>query len=435
MPVDNHVDVQQSRRALEALRNGVPNKEAVELLGCSQPRAESRFKELLSQTLDLENSRSYSSGMLVSGDFGSGKSHLLAHLEHQALSQGFVCSKVAVSKETPLYDLDKVFKSAVNHGRMPDRTGQLIDEIGHTLNLNTESEEYSRLFLWANSEQNGLSRIFPATLMVHERANDLDLLGEIRAFWSGDTIPAPRVKQGLRGIGQLSSYAFRAPKRSDLPPQRLRFGTELMKAAGYKGWVVLLDEIELVGSYSLLQRAKSYAELARWLGEVPGENCPGLVVIGTVSEDFAARILGAAGKKDHDYVGPRLRNRGEDVAAARAETGMRLLERIDVHLEAPTTETMTTTVERLRRIYTAAYDWNAPPPSSNVLERNVGYQELMRYKIRATINEWDLLRLFPGSHPETEATEFRHSYDEVRELEEEVSEDDGHRVNSLTEDC
>jgi hypothetical protein len=154
------------------------------------------------------------------------------------------------------------------------------------------------------------------------------------------------------------------------------------------------------------------------------------VVIGTVSEDFAARILGASGKQDHDYVGPRLRSRGEDVAAAHAETGMRLLERIDVHLEPPTTETVTTTVERLRRIYTAAYDWNAPPPSDDVLERNVGYQELMRYKIRASINEWDLLRLFPGSHPETEVTEFRHSYDEVRELEQEVKEDDNAEAES-----
>ena len=55
--------------------------------------------------------------MLISGDFGSGKSHLLTHLEQQALSQGFVCSKVAISKETLLYDLGKVLKSAVDNGR------------------------------------------------------------------------------------------------------------------------------------------------------------------------------------------------------------------------------------------------------------------------------------------------------------------------------
>jgi hypothetical protein len=375
--------------------------------------------------------------MLVSGDFGSGKSHLLAHLEHQALSQGFVCSKVAVSKETPLYDLDKVFKSAVNHGRMPDRTGQLIDEIGHTLNLNTNSDEYSRLFLWANSEQNGLSRMFPATLMVHERANDFDLQGEIRAFWAGESIRSPRVKEGLRGIGQLSSYPFRAPKRSELPPQRLRFATELIRAAGYKGWVVLLDEIELVGSYSLLQRAMSYAQFARWVGQVPGEDYPGLVVVGTVTDDFAAAVLGAGGKQDHDYVGPRLRSRGEDVAAARAETGMRFLERNAVRLEPPTDESVNTTVENLRQIYTAAYEWDAP--SVERMTRGVGYQSRMRYKIRASINEWDLLRLYPESQPETEETEFRFGYAETPELEQEVKEEENgeesYRMNSTADGC
>ena len=109
------------RRALEALRNGVPNSEAVKILGCNQPNAESKFEEMLTKTTDRDNSPSSALGMLVSGDFGSGKSHLLTHLEHRALERGFVCSKVAISKETPLYDLGKVFKSAVDNGRMRDR--------------------------------------------------------------------------------------------------------------------------------------------------------------------------------------------------------------------------------------------------------------------------------------------------------------------------
>ena len=47
--------------------------------------------------------------------------------------------------------------------------------------------------------------------------------------------------------------------------QRLRFAAKLLAAAGYAGWVVLFDEVELIGRYSLQQRAKSYAELARWV--------------------------------------------------------------------------------------------------------------------------------------------------------------------------
>ena len=58
-----------------------------------------------------------------------GNSHLLAHLEHLALSRNFVCSRVAISKETPLYDLGKVFTSAMENGRIPNQRGRFIEEL------------------------------------------------------------------------------------------------------------------------------------------------------------------------------------------------------------------------------------------------------------------------------------------------------------------
>ncbi len=407
------------RRALEGLRNGVPNEAAVKILGCHQPEAEDRFQKLLSQSMDLDNPPSSSLGMLVSGDFGSGKSHLLAYLEHQALSQGFVCSRVCISKETPLYNLDKVFKSAIDCGRMPDRTGQLMGELG--LRLEKSPEAYARFFRWANSEQNGLHRIFPASLMVHERANDPQLLDDIRSFWAGERIKVATVKDGLRQVGQLTNYPFRAPKARELPPQRLRFATELIKGAGYKGWVVLLDELELIGSYSLPQRAKSYAEIARWLGRAEDEEYPGLVVVGTVTSDFEAAVLGDSGKQDRDKAASRLRLRKEEAVAAQAETGIRILEQETTQLTYPTDEDVNVTIEKLRDIYSTSYEWNAPHIEGKA--GGAGFQGRMRYKVRASINEWDLLRLYPNSQPETEGTEFRSSYEEIPELERETKEE------------
>jgi len=187
------------RRALEALRSGVPNREAVKILGCHQPQAENQFTALLRQCADQKNPPPGSLGMLVSGGFGAGKSHLLSYLEHQALSQGFACSRVAVSKETPLYDLSKVFKSAIDHGRLPDRSGQLMEELG--LGLRENSEPCARLLKWAGSEPNGLHRMFPATLAVHEKAGDPELISDVRAFWSGGKLSVSTVKKGLSRKG------------------------------------------------------------------------------------------------------------------------------------------------------------------------------------------------------------------------------------------
>ena len=415
-----------SRRALEALRNGVPNREAVKILGCSQPEAEGRFEEMLAHAADRDNVPDRALGMLVSGDFGSGKSHLLTHLEQQALSQGFVCSKVAISKETPLYDLGKVFKSAVDNGRMPNRAGRLIEELGHVLNPRSQEydNEYDNFVVWANdTESNGLSQMFPASLRVHEESRDLELNSEIENFWAGDRILISKVKNGLKQIGQFQSYSFRAPKAAELPPQRLRFVIELIKAAGYKGWVVLLDEIELVGSYSLLQRGRSYAELARWLGQAVDDPYSGLVTVGAVTDDFASAIISPDGKKDGDYVGPRLAraDRYKNIEA-RAETGMRLLEREVIPLKQPTDTEVRETAEKLRQIYSTAYDWD--PPALQAEARGAGFQNRMRYKVRASINEWDLLRLYPDYSPETEGDEYRHTYEENVDLERESKDED-----------
>ena len=73
------------RRAIEALRNGVPNREAVRILGSTQPHAEEQFKMLLQA--DDGRAAAAGHGLLISGDFGTGKSHLLEHFEHLALEQ------------------------------------------------------------------------------------------------------------------------------------------------------------------------------------------------------------------------------------------------------------------------------------------------------------------------------------------------------------
>ena len=406
-----------NRLALEALRSGVPNRAAVRLLGCNQPHVEKLFTEMLNKATDAGDPAYSAQGMLVSGDFGSGKSHLLAHLENLALEQNFICSKVAISKETPLYDLGKVFTSAMESGRLPDRNGRLIEELGQA--LKPDSREYASFFRWADQAavHGEISPMFPASLLVHERSMELDLNSEIETFWAGERIKISTVKGGLRQIGQLQNYRFKAPRAADLPPQRLRFAAELIKGAGYRGWVVLLDEIELIGSYSLLQRGRSYAEVARWMGHAAGENYPGLIMVGTVTEDFASAIISPDGsRKDHDYIRPKMEaNQRYSSIAGRAETGMGMLERQCVALKPPDNDDVNATVEKLQSLYSDAYEWEAPPIDAKA--GGAGIYGRMRYQVRRAINEWDLLRLHPNSRPDTVFNEFTPSYEENSDLE------------------
>ena len=93
-------------------------------------------------------------------------------------------------------------------------------------------------------------RYSPASLLVHERSNDIELDSEIENFWAGDKVYVSKVKGGLREIGQFKNYSFRAPKVRDLPPQRLSFYDRAYQGRRLQGlgWL-LLDEIELVAQY------------------------------------------------------------------------------------------------------------------------------------------------------------------------------------------
>ena len=408
----------RNRRALEALRNGVPNGDAVSVLGCNQPDVERDFGNLLSGVPADGEAPSPRPGMLVAGDFGSGKTHLLNYLESQALAEGFVCSRVVISKETPLFNMEKVFKAAIEYARAPGITGHMVAEVA--LRLDYNSEPYSRFFKWADRADNSLHRIFPATLMVHERERGSDLSNEIVWFWSGEKIQIKSVRDGLRAINQHRNYSFRAPVARDLPPQKFRFVLELIKAAGYRGWVVLMDEIELVANYTILQRARSYAELARWMGRVSGEKYPGLITVGTVTADFATVVLSE--KEDRDKAAARLRARQRDedtIAAARAEAGMMMIEREVSLLSEPDDDKLSTLYQQLRTIHSEAYGWTAPEIDHGI---RPGGRRIIRSFVRRWINEWDLRRLYPDSNPDIEETEFRFNYDEDRDLEQGIRE-------------
>jgi bacteriophage exclusion system BrxC/D-like protein len=106
-----------ARRAIEALRSGVPSRDAVAALGSGQSDIEDRFTTLID---GIGQVRTGPRGLLLGGGFGAGKSHVLEHLTHLALDRGYAVSRIVVSKETPLHDPAKVLRAAVESAVLPD---------------------------------------------------------------------------------------------------------------------------------------------------------------------------------------------------------------------------------------------------------------------------------------------------------------------------
>ncbi|MDA8331896.1 MAG: DUF2791 family P-loop domain-containing protein [Candidatus Dormibacteraeota bacterium] len=385
----------ERRRALEALRAGVPNRDAVAALGSMQQGVEDRFSQLLSALETLPDGPA-AGGILIGGGFGSGKSHILEHVAHVALSKGFVVSKVVISKETPLHDPAKVYRAAIDSAMVPGRPGSALDEI--TGGLRVDSAPYAALYRWAHRPDSPVDSRFAATLFLHEYGRgDEEFVDRIVRFWAGDPLPVSDLRRRLREAGAAATYRLGPIRERELSRQRFRFVSRLIQAAGHAGWIVLLDEVELIGRYAFLQRARSYAEVARWVrGEREDKEAPVGAVLTTV-DDFEAQVL--VGKNDVELVPKRLRAKGtaeaEDLAR-QAEIGMRILEREQVPLQPPTVEDLDRTYAQLKQIHAQAYSWE--PPDVVGLERLPSNR--MRQYVRSWINAWDLRRLYPTHQPE-----------------------------------
>ncbi len=407
------------RRAVEALRSGVPNADAVSALGSGQSDIEDRFAGLLEAVTDPVAGRRGRASMLLGGGFGVGKSHLLTHLGHLARAAGFVVSTVVISKETPLYDPAKVLRAAVVSAVDPSGAREVIVEAAAA--LDPDHPGYAELLRWLRGPGRDLNERFEATLLLHERLSkatvadgDEDFLDTITRFWSGDPLPMPDLRRQLRAVGEAKTFTFAPVTVKELARQRLRFLPRLLRAAGYAGWVVLLDEVELIGRYSLLQRGRSYAELARWLDGDPGEagerdTREPLVVTVAMTDDFEAAVL--VGKNDREALPARLRAKETSEyaeVAALAEDAMAHIERDLVSLVPPDEAELARVYGILRELHGAAYDWD--PPDVAGLER-LGATRMRQY-VRAWINEWDLVRLDPGYRPTTDVVETPTSYEE-----------------------
>lgn len=396
----------QARRAIEALRSGVPNRDAVDALGSAQGQIERLFRRRLAAVLE----RLPAPGLVFDGDFGSGKSHLLEYLQHVALTERFVTSKIVVSKETPLHDPAKVFRAAIAAAVVPERRGAAVTEIAGTLDL--DGAAFDELYRWASSDEAELNERFPATLYLYRnlRGADPEFAERILRFWSGDPLGVAELRRALRQAGEGASWIISKASLRELARQRFRFVARLAAAAGYGGWVLLFDEVELIGRYTLLQRARSYAEIARWALGAENEPLPGLVAVLAITDDFLPFVIDE--KHDDETVPSRLRLRGEEPLAEQAERGMEAIRRA-AHLERPGEHVLAETYRKLKAIHETAYNWQAPDVAGPAA---LGTRSMREY-VRAWINEWDLRRLDPSYRPEIEFERVSTDYAEDADLE------------------
>ena len=376
MTIDQH----SARVAIEALRAGVPNRTAIRLLGSTETAIEAAFGSALDATQDGRPRK----GLVLAGDFGTGKSHLLGFLREEALRRNFIVSYVTVSKEVPLNAPGLLFTAAMRGASAP---GTPDDAVGRILSrLQSRQGAVQDLENWLATPQAGLAQVFAAVAHLLARSLPPDLIHGIESFLCGAKPPTAQVRAKLAELGARGMFDLTGAKAAELTVQRPRFVSELIRYAGYAGWCLLIDEVELIGRYGPLQRANSYVELARWLGLAEETRIPGLHATCTISDDFTDRVIGD--RMDDEKLPERLINKGRPREAELASTAMAAI-RAPLKLHHLQSSDLPRHAAKLQACYSAAYAWDAPeatiaPPRA---------RQTMRHHIRGWITEWDMLRL------------------------------------------
>ncbi|MHB9035027.1 MAG: BREX system ATP-binding domain-containing protein [Armatimonadota bacterium] len=399
-----------ARRAIEALRAGVPNRDAVRQLPVFQGDVTQKFTETLWEMQESATDDVSPRSMILSGGFGTGKSHVLEYLRHVAIEQRFVCSHIVISKETPLFDPLKMVRAAAETAAISETAGRAIPEILFGEKFNPE--RFAMLFKWVCEDSAVGDRIAPLLKIIDEHpAGAEEFLDEIAWEWSGYPMKVSAIRSALKEIGRQHDYRVRTIPQRELGIHLWRFLPKLFRAAGYNGWVVLIDEVELMLRYSKLQRAKSYAQVARIAGVTKDFKVSGLLPVFSITDDF---WTAADSEKRDSEIPEWLRERGRsgDVELARdAEAGMKLLKR-SKSLRSAKREEFAELKERVRELHSRAFGWKAPPAR----ERETLASRSIREHVKSWIAEWDMMLLYPDYRSHIVVDEVVPDYSEDSDL-------------------
>jgi hypothetical protein len=380
-----------ARMAIEALRAGVPNRAAIRQMGTEQTAIEHGFETALAAAWGASGQGA--AGIGVAGGFGTGKSHLLGYLAEVARQQRFVVSRVVVSKETPLSHPGHVLVAALRDAALPDRPDDPIAAC--VTALREQPEALEALENAVSTPDAGFAPIFAACLFLVRRASTPpETLRRIARLWAGTKVSTPAIRQALASAGAGRMFSLKAVPAAELTDQLARFVPLLFRAAGYAGWCILLDEIELIGRYTPLQRALSYAWLGAWLGLDGKRRFPGIVSAYAITDDFVTAVINA--RLDSEKLPERLLLKGRPAEAALALSAIRHIERtvLQHRLLPPTLDDLAACHDKVQRLYSTAHTWPAPPlpPAERTSSRT------MRQYIKGWITQWDLLRLVGGGN-------------------------------------
>ena len=363
----------EARHIIEALRSGIPSRAVGQYFSEARPKI---MKEI-SGRLDMVCDSHRSSGMVICGKYGEGKTHLLNTVFNLAHSNNMVVSYLSLSKETPMDKLYLVYQKVIQNTYLPKRQQPGFMHELEKISANSPIANEMLLYAAKHLETDKLYYLFRSYL----NTEDSDEKFLLQADMEGDFVAnAPLKKIYRRIFGQPVKYNVNFTKTRHCGDY-FSFMSRLFTQMGYHGWVILIDETELMGRLGKKARLNAYRNMARFL--LP-EFCP--------ENTFSIFALSASYVEDvidgkHEY---------ENLAEIYPEEQEPARTVLDILSRAPQLLPLTRleiqeVLYKIQDFHGKAYEWTPNVSLSSLVESTQAGGYLLRTKIRAAIEFLDQL--------------------------------------------
>ncbi len=347
----------EARRIVETLRAGVPSREVSRILLAGRDEQLDRCKTDMNQVA-ADRKPGY---FLIYSAYGGGKTHFLSALANSALENGFAVSQLVMSKETPFNRINKVYEAAAHAVELPDYPRMGFEEalmrirpesdIYYDLRDDIESSLHPKLsFVFQNYFREG---DFTKRSQIYEDlAGSFFAMSTLRAIHRSNFGESIRMERFL--LSQHTHNYF-------------RFLSKLIRRLGYKGWIILLDEAELLAKLGIAGRAQAYVNLGKLFGFDTNAAIEGIYVVCAFSTAFREdRLLGKSGDVHNapDWLDKKRRNPDAEIA----KRTLNALINEGVHLPAITRDMADGILRELERLHRAAYDRETQMDRGQILD-------------------------------------------------------------------
>lgn len=383
----------EARRVIEALRSGIPSR----AVGRYFTEARPGIMSCISGEMQEVSESGKSSGKILTGRYGEGKTHLLNTVFGMAQEENMVVSYLSLGKETPFDKLYLVYQKLINNTYLPGREQPGIAQLLEQLSLGSPAA--SELAAYA-AGQLGTDKLY-FLLRSYLGTQDIEEKYLLQADLEGDFIAASVLKKTYKRIfNETARYKFPFSKMKHTQDY-FSFMSYLFVLLGYKGWIILIDEAELIGRLGKKARLKAYRNMGYFLNSP--ESLRSCYTVFAMASSFEEDVLD--GKNDMQTL--------EESGFEDAQQIRRVMNRIREaeQLKPLTKEEIRDVISRIRDFHGRAYDWEPAVPVETILKECSGSGFLLRTKLRAAIEFLDQLYQY-GEAGKTRITELGvQSYD------------------------